>query len=284
MVSFFETEPVTLNMATKHFQNTKINQNTLTLRDYLRPFRGGLQIERYNPVNQSIGVCTLGFNVKLNDVDMWITNSHCTSEFATTSITHFGQSIWNSFTSSTYIGSEFRDTAGSFFTRYSDAALIEKSSQSSRFGYIYITDGYESGWNEGSVTLIPDGSGYKDVEIVSESPNTIPHLGLHKIGRTGGWNTGIISNSCTTVSNIAGHNYTLYCQIKSTIYSGSRDSGAPVFQVVSIGTPGNSSTVESVSLVGINWGSNHSDKRSFHSRIDGIRQDLVRSNEILTTH
>lgn len=286
-VLFFETEPIKPDILLSSELDNSNLQSTLTLRDYIRPLRGGLQIEGRDPFNFVTRVCTFGFNVKLDGVDMWVTNSHCTSQFSSTSTTHFGQSIWTNFNDGTYVGSEFRDYSGINNTRYSDAALIEKSGQSSKFGYILMTDDYAHSWtNEGSVTLIPEGNNYRDMEIVDEYSDPIPHLGLHRIGRTAGWTTGSLSNACTTVSNIAPpmDGWTLYCQIRSTVYSGSGDSGSPVFQVVTIGTPGDHTTIETISLVGIHWGRNNSQQRSYHSPIDGIRNDLVQAGETLLTY
>ncbi len=280
-VNFYETERIEPDIFMGSANELNM-QSTLTLRDFIRPLRGGLQLQGHNPFLSTLWVCTFGFNATLDGVDMWLINSHCTSQFSSTSTTDFYQSILGG--PGTLVGSEFRDYSGVGNTRYSDAALVLKSPQTAKLGHILITNGWASGWpQEASVTLIPDGSGnYVDLRIIDEYSDVIPNVIINRVGRTAGWTLGALDNPCVSVSNIAPpmDGWTLHCQIRSTLYSGSGDSGSPVFQFYDDSDPDDITII----LNGIHWGRNNSQQRSFHSRMDGIRSDLIYANEVFSTY
>jgi len=104
-VNFYETERIEPDILMG--SANEANMQTLTLRDYIRPLRGGLQLEGLNPFTLLKWVCTYGFNATLDNVDMWVINSHCTSQFSSTSTTEFYQSIVAG--PGSLVGTEFRD-------------------------------------------------------------------------------------------------------------------------------------------------------------------------------
>jgi hypothetical protein len=230
------------------------------LRSRYRPTMGGLQIHwgQY--------VCTLGFNVDHAGGRSFITNSHCTNKQGTTGNTAYYQPL--SSVDSSPIAYEADDPE--YFKggvcprgrvcRYSDAAraLYQDNASSSR-GVIAKTDGL----NTGSIKVA--GS----FTITSQENSSTSFSGtVHKVGRTTGWSSGNVTNSCATV-NVSGSNVTMLCQ---TIVqrSGTRivqggDSGSPVFSITS---------GDNVKLVGILWGGNSSGDLFVFSPLKGIQDEL----------
>lgn len=219
-----------------------------TLRDYVRPTEGGLQVQttQYN--------CTLGFNAyKSYNNGGFVTCSHCTDNQGGVESTRFYQN--DTYPSTNYIGYEYLDPP--YFTsiwpwecpwgrrcRYSDAAWIRNASGVS-WGFREITRPVS--WNRGSLTI---SSSSPSMTIVSETATPLSGEMLDKVGRTTGWTYGYVSNTCTTV-NALGTNITLKCQNIVNRYSGQThsmsgpgDSGSPVFKWYG----------STVSLHGILWG------------------------------
>lgn len=265
-VSFFDTTPVKLSAT--------------TLRDYYRPLMGGLQI-----LNGNSGLCTFGFNVKLNNEDRWITNSHCTNQYSSNDNTNFYQ---NTVSSLNYIGTEYRDFEGYGSPgnryRYADAALIDKATNvPTYFGAITPTSSYTNNWgNTGSLLIVEENPGQASPFNISGELPPFQNLSVHKMGRTTGWTTGYILANCADVSNITGlPGWTIRCQIRSDVYTGGGDSGSPVF-VPSLTNPDPSNL--NVDLIGIHWGHNTFQQVSFHSPISAVRNELTQGSETLTTH
>jgi hypothetical protein len=240
------TEPI-------RFMNT-------TLRTSHRPTVGGLQIHWSNYV------CTLGFNVDHAGGRSFITNSHCTSQQGTTGNTAYYQP--SSSVDSNPIAFEAHDPA--YFKggvcprgrscRYSDAsrALYQSGTASSR-GVIAKT----TGENNGSLNV----SGSFTVTAQENSATSFTGT-LHKVGRTTGWTSGNVTNTCATV-NVSGSNITLLCQTLvqrsgSTIVQGG-DSGSPVFH---------RSSGDNVKLAGILWGGSSSGELFVFSPLKNIQDEL----------
>lgn len=282
-VEMYETEPVQLLSSSKN--NEMIYRSNHTLEDRVRPVRGGLRIARPIPNDPTKETtCTFGFNIKLNGTDMWVTNSHCIYQFSNTGNTPFYQHTSSNSLSSRFVGTEFRDYQGSGSWRYSDAAIIDHSGgQSLEFAGIFATEYAGVIWGDfGSIDLVPYQNDYGQFEIIHEftGPSDIFNgLQINKVGRRTGWTLGFVKSTCMNISNISDLNgWSLYCQIRSNVYSRGGDSGSPVFFY----DHPPSSLNEPAALIGIHWG--RTSNRSYHSYIDGIRFDLLQSGETMTTY
>jgi hypothetical protein len=236
-----------------HFMNT-------TLRTKHRPTVGGIQI------HWSQYVCTLGFNVDHAGGRSFITNSHCTNNQGSTGSTAYYQPA--SSVDATAIAIE-ADDPGYFrrgacpvgrVCRYSDAAraLYQNGTESAR-GVIAKT----TGENNGSITV---GGSF----TVTQQNDDATSFGgtVHKVGRTTGWSSGDVTNTCANV-NVSGSNITLLCQTLaqrsgSTIAAGG-DSGSPVFRRLSN---------DDVELVGILWGGSSSGDLFVFSPLKNIQDEL----------
>jgi hypothetical protein len=211
-----------------------------TLQQRVRPVAGGLQI------NFPGFFCTLGFNVRAPQrpgVHGFVTNSHCTSNQGSMTSTPYWQNL--SSTPDSFIGTEMHDVP--FFTggqcpagrmcRWSDAAGVQYApGVDVAFGRIYRTTG------AGSLTI--DGANPM-WNIVAE--RAFPNVGdvLHKTGRTTGWTSGTVSQTCVN-TGVSGTSITLLCQdwVQASVAGG--DSGSPVFRRIGEGSD--------VELNGILWG------------------------------
>ncbi|MGH7578929.1 MAG: S1 family peptidase [Gemmatimonadales bacterium] len=206
-----------------------------TLRNRVRPVRGGLQI------NFPGFLCTLGFNAIRSGQRSFITNSHCTTEQGGTEGTPYWQPTRTA--APARIGTEVADPA---YTqggacpmkrrcRRSDAARARYvSGAASVLGSIHRT----TGPNNGSLTI----SG--NFSIVAEG-NPVVGQTANKVGRTTGWTRGAITNTCVNV-NVAGTIITQLCQSIVSAGVGGGDSGSPVFRRPNSGS--------NVTLLGILWG------------------------------
>jgi hypothetical protein len=230
------------------------------LRSRHRPTVGGLQI------HWSQYVCTLGFNVDHAGGRSFITNSHCTNNQGSTGNTAYYQPA--SSVDSSPIAYEADDPAYTRgggcsvgkVCRYSDAAraLYESGAGSSR-GVIAKTTGENSG------SLVVSGS----FTVTAQNNSATSFSGtLHKVGRTTGWSSGSVTNTCARV-NVSGSNIQLLCQTLvqrsgSVIVQGG-DSGSPVFRRTS---------GDNVELVGILWGGGSSGELFVFSPLKNIQDEL----------
>jgi hypothetical protein len=210
--------------------------NAATLRQRVRPVRGGLQI------NFPGFLCTLGFNANRSGQRSFITNSHCTTTQGGTEGTPYWQPTQG--TASNRIGTEAADPTyrrinncpASRRCRRSDAARVTYASGAqSTLGAIART----TGPNNGSLTI--SGS----FNITAEA-NPVVGQQANKVGRTTGWSRGAITNTCVHV-NVSGTNITQLCQSIVSAGVGGGDSGSPVFLRNGSGN--------NVRLLGILWGS-----------------------------
>jgi hypothetical protein len=231
------------------------------LRSEHRPTVGGLQIhwDGY--------VCTLGFNVSHGAGRSFITNSHCTTVQGENSGTFYNQPSRSA--SPTPIADEADDPAYSpdlagcssgKRCRYSDAsrALYRSGAESSQ-GVIAKTTGV----NNGSLTV----AGSFSITDQNNTGTTFSGT-LHKVGRTTGWSSGNVTNTCATV-NVSGSDIQLLCQTlvqrRGRQIVGGGDSGSPVFQVIS---------GDDVSLVGILWGGSMNGDLFVFSPLKNIQDEL----------
>jgi hypothetical protein len=233
-----------------------------TLRTRHRPTVGGIQIHFPG------FLCTLGFNVSHGTGGRsFITNSHCTSEQGSMTSTPYWQPT--SSVDDTVIATEADDPA--YFTggpcssgmrcRYSDAARAAYSaSVESSQGVIART----TGANNGSITV--DGA----FTVTSQNATATHYSGtIHKVGRTTGWTSGTVSNTCATV-NVSGTDIQLLCQtmVQGPLFGsivGGGDSGSPAFRIIS----GND-----VELVGILWGGSFFGDLFVFSPLKGVLDEL----------
>jgi hypothetical protein len=226
------------------------------LRSAHRPVVAGVQI------HWSQYVCTLGFNVSHSGGYSFITNSHCTENQGSTGNTQYNQPTRTS--EPDPIAFEAHDPA--YFRggacprgrvcRYSDAA---------RAAYVEGMEGQAriaktTGVNNGDLTVVGHFS------ITSQDNSSTSFSGtMNKVGRTTGWTSGSVSNSCVNV-NVSGSNITQLCQTivesNQQIVAGG-DSGSPVFTGTS-----------TVTLRGILWGGNSSGTLFVFSPFKAIQDEL----------
>ena len=232
-----------------------------------RPTMGGIQIVLKK------GICSLGFNVDHGDGLSFITASHCSMQSGKTEGTDYHQPI-------IFVPPQFAEIIAdevddpSYFTggdcsrgkkcRLSDATRALYRSAIADAGEVALgAIARTSGANNGSIDVVGQ------FTITQQGdPTGTGEISLNKVGRTTGWTSGVVSNTCATV-NVFASNVQLHCQIfvhqaEATLV-GSGDSGAQVFQVVS-GT--------NVRLVGILWGGNSSGDTFIFSPMSGIEAEL----------
>jgi hypothetical protein len=233
--------------------------NMATLRDVFRPTVGGIQIHfgQY--------LCTLGFNVTAGSQRSFITNSHCTNVQGGVEGTTYYQPVSSA---SAVIATEVADPAYSSIPGCASGKACRKS-DASRALYASGTESTQgriaktTGVNDGSVTTAGE------FAITQQSGSPTFSGTVHKIGRTTGWTSGNVAQTCATV-NLSGSNIQLLCQ---TIVQGKRgkkivdggDSGSPVFRTM------NTTDVE---LLGILWGGSFSGDVFVFSPVVNILAEL----------
>jgi hypothetical protein len=230
-----------------------------TLRNRVRPVLGGLQI------NFTQFICTLGFNAVRNGVNSFITASHCSQTQGGNQSTQYFQPL--SSTANSFIGTEVSDPAYKTGIPGCPAGRKCRFSDALRATYaagVTFTKGRiekTTAVNNGSVTIA--GS----FAIGSEGGGAVGNK-VNKVGRTTGWTSGKITNTCVTV-NVFGTSITQICQNIVTGTSGAGDSGAPVFLGASNAT---------VKLAGVFWGNNASPPSLgtvfVYSPMSGVEKEL----------
>ncbi|MDP3064327.1 MAG: hypothetical protein Q8O40_14120 [Chloroflexota bacterium] len=211
-----------------------------TLRDNVRPLKGGLQIWWQKKAGSGIAyVCTLGFNASRGEVAGFVTNSHCTATQGSVEGTKHYQPTGGV---ANLVGTETADPA--FFScarkkkcRYSDSAFSALASGvSADLGYLERT----TGPNNGFLTIA--GS----FRISSEASGNAPvGATVNKVGRTTGWTQGTVLYSNVNVG-VSGTNIIMLGQDMVAAGVGGGDSGSPVF--------GQPNEAGDVTLQGILWG------------------------------
>jgi hypothetical protein len=226
-----------------------------SLQHRFRPLRGGFQIQRVNG-----GYCTLGFNAIRGGVGVFLTNSHCTSNYMAPDGSFFHQAT---VAAGNLVGQEIHDP--NTFHRWSDAAVIRRSSGvAADYGYIARTTFYATGkGNSGSLTV---NANNPRMRITGEQAYPTVGQTLDKIGRTTGWTYGTVARTC--VDHSMGGGRTLRCQDwVNPMNAWYGDSGSPVFRW-------HGSTV---TLAGILWGGqiqNGQTQYTFFSAMANIKADL----------
>jgi hypothetical protein len=216
-------------------QETEPIRLTATLRGKVRPGVGGLQI------NFPGFLCTLGFNALRNGQRSFITASHCTNHQGGVEATPYYQPLQS--TAPVKFATEVSDPGYSQSKpgcpvgsrcRFSDASRAAyASTTTSSLGKIAKT----TGPNNGSVTINGNFS------ITAEGSASVGQV-VGKVGRSSGWTTGKVTNTCVNIS-VQDTNIVQLCQTIVTARSRAGDSGAPAFKGTS-----------NVTLVGILWGAN----------------------------
>jgi hypothetical protein len=237
-----------------------IHAMTTTLRTEHRPTVGGLQIhwDGY--------VCTLGFNVSHSAGRSFITNSHCTTVQGENSGTFYNQPSRSA--SPDPIADEAHDPqytnlpgcSSGKRCRYSDASrALYRGAADSHQGAIAKTTGV----NNGSLTV----AGHFTITAQNNAATTFSGT-LHKVGRTTGWTSGNVTNTCATV-NVSGSDIQLLCQTlvqrRGRQIVGGGDSGSPVFRIES---------GDDVELAGILWGGSMNGDLFVFSPLSGIVREL----------
>ena len=238
-----------------------IVENT-TLQQFHRPLEGGWQIQ-----NASGALCSIGFMTKnpAGGAPSFVTASHCTGTLWALDGMLFSQNVTN-----LWVGREARDPKpftcpppiSSFNKcRYSDAALVQVNSNVTVApGQIARTEFWGTLWgNPGSIVI---DSTAPSLLITALQPYPSAGQWLDKVGRTTGWTSGQVLNTCVTVIKTVGK--WALCQYTANYHSAAFDSGAPVF--VWHG--------DTVTLAGIHWGNNNQLQRSFFSPTRGVQLDL----------
>ena len=227
-------------------------RNAATLRDVVNPKVGGLQIHFGNYL------CTLGFNVTLNNVASFVTNSHCTNRQGGVEGTVYYQPT--STAAPTSIATEVADPL--YFKsgcpkgkkcRYSDSSRARYQNNTAfDLGGIAATSG-------SNLTI----TGTHNITSETDVNRTPVAAGqnVSKTGRTTGTSTGRVTNTCVN-TGVQGSQIMQLCQTFVSAAVGSGDSGSPVY-----------TGSGSVSLVGILWGGSGSTTFVF-SPLRSIKDEL----------
>ncbi len=233
-----------------------------------RPVRAGVQI------NFPGFLCSVGFNATSGTQKSFITASHCTTKQGGVEGTPYWQPLQS--VAPTQIATEVADPVyvrggvgcpNSRRCRVSDAsraAYINGNNQA--LGLIART----SGANNGSLSIVGSFS-----ITANDCTNTLggclaTGVTVNKVGRTTGWTSGRITNTCVN-TGVSGTNIVQLCQTFVSAGVGGGDSGSDVFQVIS--SP-------NVKLAGVLWGGNSSGSQFVFSPLANVTRDLG----ALTTH
>jgi hypothetical protein len=225
-----------------------------TLRDYIRPIEGGLQV-RWDAY-----VCTLGFNGVRAGTAGFAVNSHCTTKQGGVQGTQYYQPV-NQIPAE-LVGTEIADPSyrrnipgcpKGKVCRYSDSAYAQRAAGvSAAMGFIAKTDGL----NTGSLTIVAD-----QFRITSKGASSVGQV-VNKVGRTTGWTQGAVTNTCVT-TGVSGTNIVQICQDFVSAGVGGGDSSSPVFAITS---------ASDVQLRGILWGGNQSGTQFVYSPIANVER------------
>jgi hypothetical protein len=231
-----------------------------------RPVRAGVQI------NFPGYLCSVGFNATSNGQKSFITASHCTTKQGGVENTPYYQPLQS--VNPTVIAREVADPVytrgagcpGGKTCRYSDAsraAYVNGADQA--LGLIAMTSAANNGSLEivGSFTITAD-------DCTTTGGCLAAGTIVNKVGRTTGWTSGAITNTCVN-TGVQGTRIVQLCQTFVSAGVGAGDSGSDVFQVVS-GT--------NVKLAGVLWGGNSSGNQFVFSPFGNV----VRELGPLTTH
>lgn len=247
-----------------------LNEHNHTVRSAFDTQRGGTQI------SNGSGRCTFGFTSFLDGSWGFLTNSHCTNQRGTVSGTTFDQPSGGSQIGVEIIDPDFSDCGflGQRSCRFSDAAFAAyDDGVEPAFGGSFPLIARPEDWTSPS----QDQPGPLDIDHGSptlsiNSTESYPFGGemLDKIGYRTGWTYGFVFRTCTSGRpvrdgsriRVNGSIITYRCQDRATYHSNSGDSGSPVFKWKG----------DTVTLYGINWGSNS--RGGVFSAMWNIREDF----------
>ncbi len=214
-----------------------------TLQSHIRPLEGGIQF-----VDEQVGGnCTLSFITIRSALQGFVVPTHCTQNWGEVNHDDIYQPV---VAAGNQVGVESVDKA--FFTggscpagrecRYSDAAFILTDSS------VDINRGYIARpvcSNCGNIAIDHDNPTFR---ITSDDPNIIAGETVQSVGRTSGWQSGPVVNTCAE-SEVLGTDYTFLCQIAVATSLAVGDSGAPVFFM-----PGSGQNVEIFGVASVEAG------------------------------
>jgi hypothetical protein len=235
----------------------------VTLRDYVRPLVGGIQIAFVK--GGSTYLCTLGFIAVRDGITGFITNSHCTSkEFQPDGTVHHQPLPPSPIGAETSDPPAFDCGVRGLKCRWSDSVFDQLySGVAASLGYIASTTGV----NDVSITIA---TLYKIA--FKHVGNAETGTTLRKVGRTTGQTEGVVTNTCADVRPIGSRVIRLCQDIVSagaTIVAGG-DSGSPVFKLAD-----NPDTAEvEVELYGVLWGGSSDGTTFVYSPLANIERDL----------
>lgn len=231
-----------------------------TLQNFFRPLQGGYQVR--TPAGAQ---CSLGSPVPTT-VPRYFVASHCTQAYWNNSGTAFYQPAvapaW-------FIGNETLDPpgwpCGANLCRWSDAAVINVGPGVPWANQIARTTFAAFGWAPGSINTaaVPAFN-------AAVAPQWWPLANqlVDKVGRTTGWNRGVVTHTCVNLTGWAPTpgGRTVMCQYLATNMSGPGDSGAPVFRQLAVGAQ----------VTGLLWGNFNLPgfQRSIFSPRGGMFTDL----------
>jgi hypothetical protein len=226
-----------------------------------RPVRAGVQI------NFPGFLCSVGFNATSGTQKSFVTASHCTNTQGGVENTPYWQPLQS--VDGTQIATEMADPV---YVRNGPGCPKGRKcrrSDASRAAYINGANqalgliAQTSGANNGSLTITGSFS------ITSDDCSTIGGClavgtTVHKVGRTTGWTSGLITNTCVN-TGVQGTQIVQLCQTFVNAGVGGGDSGSDVFQVTS---------GSSVKLAGILWGGNGAGTQFVFSPFGNVTSEL----------
>ena len=250
-------------------QRTDPIQQVATLQNVVdRPVRAGVQI------NFPGFLCTVGFNATSGTQKSFITASHCTTKQGGVESTPYWQPLQS--VDGTQIATEVADPV---YVRTGAGCPKGKKcrvSDSSRAAYVNGANqalgliARTSGADNGSLSIV--GSFTISANDCTNQLGGCLTTGtvVNKVGRTTGWTSGAITNTCVN-TGVQGTSIVQLCQTFVSAGVGAGDSGSGVFQLTG-------ST--SVKLAGILWGGNSNGTLFVFSPLANVVRDLG----TLTTH
>ena len=230
-----------------------------TLRDRMRPPIGGLQINFFPlPASPVTLLCTLGFNAIDGADTSFITNSHCSNvQGGTTTPTDYYQATRGGVMADAmnFIAREVEDPDYAMgglsgpcpIGRRCRTADVSRARYAP--GQTFQLGRIARPLNENATGTLADTITIDELRpyfsIVAEQGTSVVGQKLAHVGRTTGWTSGLVTETCVDVS-ITDSDITQLCQDLVDAYVAGGDSGSPVFGEHTDGT---------VFLAGILWGS-----------------------------
>lgn len=225
-----------------------------TLRDQVRPVVAGLQINFGN------FVCSIGFNATSGGQASFVTASHCTDRQGGVEGTQYYQPLAS--TAGSFIATEVadptyqRNIAGCPRGKKCRRSDASRAAYASGVGFTLGGIAQTTGANNGSLTIAGT------FAINGEGGEVAGNV-ANKVGRTTGWTSGAITNTCVT-TGVQGSSIALICQNFVSAGVGGGDSGSDVFMQSGGG----------VRLLGVLWGGNSSGTQFVYSPIANVEQEL----------